>query len=114
MVSRVPPLLAIMCGRGTLAVVVSSPCRNTAIISEIVRMACSNRSSELPKAAGIAALAMVQLFSKTRISARGGALRRSRRPLLRVDLDLGRETCEQRPARLAVDGDPHRHALGDL
>src|SRR3954470_23061658 len=99
-----------MWGSATLAIVVSSTCRSTAIMMATVRMPCSSASSfSVGTWCGCAAAVAMAL-------AGGGPLRRpdSERPLLRIDRHVDRKAGEQRPSRLAVDRDAHRHALSHL
>src|SRR5256885_4437313 len=94
MLSWVALRLACMCGSATLAIVVSSTCSSTAIITPMVTI------SRCPVGSGCVATS--------------GALAISL--LLVVEADRGghRKAGDHRLRRRAIEGDPHRHALRHL
>src|SRR3954467_596566 len=95
MLSCVALRLACMCGRATLAMVVSSTCRRTAIITPMVTMI---RSPVGSTCVGLLSAAVAT------------------KPCLLVEVDGGvdRQAGDHRLRRRSVERDPHRHALGHL
>src|SRR5512138_3696389 len=92
MLSWVALRLACMCGSATFAIVVSSTCRSTAIITPIVTMIRSPAGSGcVATCAGVSAILPVE-----------------------VDRHRGGQAGDQRLARISVECDPDGHALGDL
>src|SRR4029079_14900638 len=97
-VSCVAERLACMCGSATLAMVVSSTCRSTAIITPMVTISRSPVGSGCAaRWAGVSAIGGLLLAVVVEIDGRGD-----------------RQPGNHRPRRLAVEGDPNRHALGHL
>src|SRR5688572_8285434 len=92
MLSWVALRLACMCGRATLAIVVSSTCSRTAIITAMVTMIRWPLGSGCAaRCAGVSAILLVE-----------------------VDRHGGGQAGDQRLAGLPVERDPHRNALRDL
>src|SRR5215212_2935085 len=96
MLSWVALRLACMCGKATLAMVVSSTWSSTAIITPMVTMIRSPVGSGWEATSGAEATGLL--------------LRR------RVEIHCGgrRQAGDHRLVRLAVEYDRHRHALGPL
>src|SRR5215218_5358529 len=95
MLSCVALRLACMCGKATLAMVVSSTCSRTAIITATVTM--------IRSPAGSGWVTMPGPWSA--ICLAGG---------VEVDGGDGRQAGNHRPRRRAVESDPHRHTLRHL
>src|SRR5512132_337760 len=92
MLSCVALRLACMCGSATFAIVVSSTCNSTAIITPIVTMIRSPAGSGCDATfAGVSAILLVE-----------------------VDRHRGGKSGDQRLARVAVERDPNGHALSHL
>src|SRR5437868_15130594 len=87
-----------MCGSATLAMVVSSTCNSTAIITPMVTI------SRSPVGSGCVAM-------WAGVSAIDGLLLAL---VVEIDGGVDRQPGDHRPRRLAVECDPHRHALGHL
>src|SRR4051812_47885901 len=109
-----------MCGSATLAIVVSSTWSSTAIMIETVRTPWASPSSlsvgtwgcwvAAADAIGCSGLARGRRLRRGRLL----GLPRRRRLLLGIDRHVGRKPGKKLAARIAVDRDPHRHALGNL
>src|SRR5947209_5560740 len=98
MVSCVALRLACMCGRATFAIVVSSTCSSTAIITPTVTISRSPRGSGwVATLAGVSAIGQLLLLG-----------------LVEIDRGGDRQASDHRPRRRAVECDPHRHALHHL
>src|SRR4051812_43743995 len=95
MVSWVALRLACICGSATLAMVVSSTCRSTAIITPMVTISRSPAGSGCVATSG--ALAMRLLLAGIEIDGRGH-----------------RQAGDHRAGWHSVEHDPHRHALRHL
>src|SRR5579872_4781628 len=88
-----------MCGNATLAIVVSSTCKSTAIITPMVTISRSPRGSGWVAIwAGVSSAILACLL------------------LLVVEIDGGvdRQARNHRPRGRSVKRDTHRHPLGDL
>src|SRR6478672_7447531 len=94
MLSCVALRLACMCGKATLAMVVSSTCRSTAIITPTVTMIRKPVGSGWEATSGAEATGLL-LAGLVEVDGRGGGQPR-----------------DHRLARRAVERDPDRHALG--
>src|SRR5437868_6092410 len=88
-----------MCGSATLAMVVSSTCRSTAIITPIVTIRRS------PEGSGCVA-------TSGRLSSAIGWLLLA--AVVEIDSRVDRQARDHRLGRRTLEVDPHRHALGDL
>ena len=95
-----------MCGSATLAMVVSSTCISMPSIT-----ADGDQDT----------LARLELVMLRRGRRRGHGCAAAPpccagwpRPVARVDDDVGGQAGDHRPARIAVERDPHRHALAHL
>src|SRR5919112_2799547 len=88
-----------MCGSATFAMVVSSTCSSTAIITPMVTMIRSPEGSGCDATwAGVSSAIFVLLL----------------RLIFELDRGRHREAGDHRTRRLAVKDDAHRHALRDL
>src|SRR5690349_3619115 len=88
-----------MCGSATFAIVVSSTCNSTAIITPIVTMIRSPEGSGCvaTDAEFCSAIERLLLLAVVEVDCRGH-----------------RQTGNHRPRGRAVESDPHRHALRHL
>src|SRR6185503_16744506 len=87
-----------MCGSATLAMVVSSTCRSTAIITPTVTISRSPVGSGCVAIwAGVSAIGALLLLG-----------------LVEIDRGVDREAGDHRLRRRAIERDPNRHALRHL
>src|SRR3954447_15771348 len=87
-----------MCGSATLAMVVSSTCRSTAIITPTVTISrCPVGSGCVATWAGVSAIGALLLLG-----------------LVEIDGGGDRQACDHRFRRCAIERNPYRHPLRHL